>query len=62
MKGTVEQTNYGNYVGNIKTVTAPDDTTLVMTTKEPSPLRGHHAACFLIDESVKKEGGSRVGR
>jgi peptide/nickel transport system substrate-binding protein len=41
MKGTVEQTNYGNYVGNIKTVTAPDDTTLVMTTKEPSPLRGH---------------------
>ena len=28
-------------------------------------LRGvaeHHAACFLTDESVKKEGGSRVGR
>src|SRR4029450_6310501 len=37
MKGAFEQTNYGNYVGNIKTVTAPDDTTLVMTTKEPSP-------------------------
>jgi peptide/nickel transport system substrate-binding protein len=37
MKGSVEQTNYGNYVGNIKSVTAPDDTTLVMTTKEPSP-------------------------
>jgi oligopeptide/dipeptide ABC transporter ATP-binding protein len=33
---------------------------------EPVPiLRGlaeHHAACFLTDESVKKEGGSRVGR
>jgi len=33
---------------------------------QPVPiLRGvaeHHAACFLTDESVKKEGGSRVGR
>jgi peptide/nickel transport system substrate-binding protein len=37
MKGTFEQTNYGSYVGNIEKVTAPDDTTLVMTTKEPSP-------------------------
>ncbi|HKO84862.1 MAG TPA: ABC transporter substrate-binding protein [Actinomycetota bacterium] len=37
MKGTFEQTNYGNYVANIKRVTAPDDTTLVMTTKKPSP-------------------------
>ena len=37
MKGTFEQTNYGNYVSNIKTVKAPDDATLVMTTKEPSP-------------------------
>jgi ABC-type transport system substrate-binding protein len=37
MKGSFEQTNYGNYVSNIKTVDAPDDTTLVMTTKKPSP-------------------------
>ncbi len=37
MKGSFEQTNYGNYVSNIKTVEAPDDATLVMTTKEPSP-------------------------
>jgi peptide/nickel transport system substrate-binding protein len=37
LKGTFEQTNYGNYVGNIKSVSAPDDTTLVMTTKKPSP-------------------------
>jgi peptide/nickel transport system ATP-binding protein len=33
---------------------------------EPMPvLRGlaeHHGACFLTDESVRKEGGSRVGR
>ena len=37
MKGSFEQTNYGNYVSNIKTVEAPDDATLVMTTKQPSP-------------------------
>ena len=37
MKGSFEQTNYGNYVSNIKTGEAPDDATLVMTTKAPSP-------------------------
>jgi peptide/nickel transport system substrate-binding protein len=37
IKGTFEQTNYGNYVANIKKVEPPDDATLVMTTKEPSP-------------------------
>ena len=33
---------------------------------EPVPIllgvAEHHAACFLTDESVKKEGGSKVGR
>jgi len=37
LKGTFEQTNFGNYVANIKDVKAPDDTTLVMVTKKPSP-------------------------
>jgi peptide/nickel transport system substrate-binding protein len=37
MKGSFEQTNYGNYVANIQSVSAPDDATLVMTTKQPSP-------------------------
>jgi peptide/nickel transport system substrate-binding protein len=37
MKGTFEQTNYGNYVANLKEVKATDDATLVMTTKAPSP-------------------------
>jgi peptide/nickel transport system substrate-binding protein len=36
MKGTFEQTNYP-YTDNIKTVTASDDATLVMVTKQPSP-------------------------
>ena len=37
LNGTFEQTNYGNYVGNLKDVKATDDATLVMTTKQPSP-------------------------
>ena len=36
MKGTFEQTNYP-YTDNIKSVTATDDTTLVMVAKKPSP-------------------------
>jgi hypothetical protein len=36
----------------------------VVDSRKVPILRGvaeHHAACFLTDESVKKEGGSRVG-
>jgi hypothetical protein len=36
LKGTVEPTNFGNYVANIKDVKAPDDTTLVMATRSPA--------------------------
>jgi peptide/nickel transport system substrate-binding protein len=35
--GEFEQTNYGNYTANITKAEAPDDTTLVLTVKEPSP-------------------------
>ena len=38
IKGDYEQTNYGNYVANITSVTAPDDTTVVMSTSKPSPI------------------------
>src|SRR5579875_3764135 len=41
MHGSFEQTNYGNYVENIKSVVAPNDTTVVMTTKQPSPSMLH---------------------
>jgi peptide/nickel transport system substrate-binding protein len=37
LKGTYEQVNYGTYVANLKTVTAPNKTTVVMKTKTPSP-------------------------
>src|SRR5690349_3985185 len=37
MNGSYEQTNYGSYVAGITSVTAPNDTTVVMTTKTPNP-------------------------
>jgi peptide/nickel transport system substrate-binding protein len=60
MKGTVEQTNYGNYVGNIKTVTATDDATLVMVTKSPSPLMLRLAVPILPEHIWKDISGKEV--
>lgn len=37
LKGSYEQTNWGGYITNVTSVSAPDDTTVVMTTKVPSP-------------------------
>jgi peptide/nickel transport system substrate-binding protein len=37
MHGSYEQTNFGNYVSNIASVTAPNNTTVIMKTKHPSP-------------------------
>ena len=41
MKGEYEQTNYGNYVTNIASVTATNPTTVVMVTKVPTPIMTH---------------------
>ena len=38
INGKVEQTNYGSYVSQIKTVEATDDLTVVMTLKKPTPV------------------------
>jgi peptide/nickel transport system substrate-binding protein len=54
MKGTFEQTNYGNYVTNIAEVKATDDATLVMTTKEPSPTM-LRLAVPILPEHIWKE-------
>lgn len=37
LKGSYEQTNWGGYLTNVTSVTAPDDGTVVITTKVPSP-------------------------
>jgi peptide/nickel transport system substrate-binding protein len=38
INGQYERTNYGSYVDNITKAVAPDDTTLVLTVKKPSPI------------------------
>ena len=60
MEGSFEQTNYGNYVTNLKTVTAPDDATLVMTTKEPSPTMLRLAVPILPEHIWKDIDDKRV--
>jgi peptide/nickel transport system substrate-binding protein len=41
LHNTFEQTNYGNYVANIKSVTAPDINTVVFTVTKPTPIMLH---------------------
>jgi peptide/nickel transport system substrate-binding protein len=38
LDGKLEKTNYGSYVSQIKTVEAPDEATVVMTLKKPTPI------------------------
>jgi peptide/nickel transport system substrate-binding protein len=38
INGTDEQTNYGGYVANITAAEATDDTTLVLTVSQPTPI------------------------
>jgi peptide/nickel transport system substrate-binding protein len=51
--GKYEQTNYGNYVGGISSVEAPDDTTVVMKVKKPSPIM-EHLALYILPEHIWK--------
>jgi peptide/nickel transport system substrate-binding protein len=58
--GTAEQTNYGNYVANIVKAEAPDDTTLILTTKTPSPTMLHLAVPILPEHIWKQVGEKQV--
>lgn len=58
--GTYEQTNYGSYVANIAAVTAPDDTTVVMTTTGPSPIMLRLAVPILPEHVWKDVGADKV--
>lgn len=60
MNGTYEQTNYGSYVANITAVTAPDDTTVVMTTTGPSPIMLRLAVPILPEHVWKDVGADEV--
>lgn len=54
MKNSFEQTNYGNYVANMTSVTAPDDTTLIIKTSKPSPIMLHLAVPILPEHIWSK--------
>jgi peptide/nickel transport system substrate-binding protein len=51
IKGTYEQTNYSTYTSNITQVTAPDDTTVVMKIKTPSPVM-YHLDVYILPEHI----------
>ncbi len=54
LAGSYEQTNYGNYTANIVKVTAPDDRTVVMTTKVPTPIMTRLAVPILPEHVWSK--------
>lgn len=60
IKGSAEQTNYGNYVANIVKAEAPDDTTLVLTTKVPTPTMLHLAVPILPEHIWKQISEKQV--
>jgi peptide/nickel transport system substrate-binding protein len=51
--GNYEKTNYGNYVRTITSVKAPNDTTVVMTVKKPSPVM-LHLGVYILPEHIWK--------
>jgi peptide/nickel transport system substrate-binding protein len=54
INGDYEQTNYGGYVANITKAEAPDDTTLVLTVKQPTPIM-LRLAVYILPEHVWKD-------
>lgn len=60
INGSAEQTNYGNYVANITSAKAPNDTTLVLTTDQPTPTMLHLAVPILPEHIWKQISGKQV--
>lgn len=60
LKGEFEQTNYGNYVANITSAEAPDDTTLVLHVREPSPTMLRLAVPILPEHVWKDVDAKKV--
>jgi peptide/nickel transport system substrate-binding protein len=60
MHGTYEQTNYGNYVASISSVTAPNPTTVVMKVKTPSPIMTRLAIPILPEHIWKNVSEKQV--
>jgi peptide/nickel transport system substrate-binding protein len=60
IKGKYEQTNYGNYVTSITSVTAPDPTTVVMKVKTPTPAMIHLQVPILPEHIWKNVSEKQV--
>jgi len=54
IEGDYEQTNYGSYVANITKAEAPDDGTLVLSVKRPTPVM-LRLAVYVLPEHVWSE-------
>ncbi|MGD9956724.1 MAG: ABC transporter substrate-binding protein [Candidatus Nanopelagicales bacterium] len=54
LKGEYEQTNFGSYTANITKAEAPDDTTLVLTVSQPSPIM-ERLAVYILPEHIWKD-------
>ena len=51
LKGEYEKTNYGSYVENMTNVVATDDTTVVFTVSQPTPVMDHMYV-FMLPEHI----------
>jgi peptide/nickel transport system substrate-binding protein len=54
INGDIEQTNYGGYTSTITRAEAPDDTTLVLYVKRPSPIM-YQLAVYILPEHIWKD-------
>ena len=61
LEGDYEQTNFGGYVANITKAEAPDDTTLVLTVKEPTPLM-ENLAVYILPQHIWEGIGEKKVR
>ncbi len=53
-EGKYEQTNFGNYVSAMTSVEAPDDRTVVITVKKPTPIM-LHLYIYILPEHIWKD-------
>ena len=60
INGEAEKVNYGNYVANITKAVAPDDTTLVLTVKAPTPIMTHLTVYILPEHIWSKVSEAQV--
>jgi peptide/nickel transport system substrate-binding protein len=60
IKGSYEQTNWGSYVKDVISATAPNDTTVVMTTKVATPAMAHQIVPILPEHIWSKINATAV--